>query len=69
MMMRLQHKGWIFIHAIALTIGLSAIAPMDSSWHPDSDPNLSIENVNANSLNPTTLTPFLGKVWSKISPL
>ncbi|MDJ1169549.1 hypothetical protein PMG71_08940 [Roseofilum sp. BLCC_M154] len=69
MMMRLQYKGWIFIHAIAFTIGLSAIASMDSSWHPISDPNLSIEKVNANSSNPTTLNPFLEKVWSKILPL
>lgn len=67
--MRLQYKGWIFIHAIALTLGLSAIAPIDSSWYPASDPNLSIENVNAHPLKPTTLTPFLGKVWSKILPL
>lgn len=67
--MRLQYKGWIFIHAIAFTIGLSAIARLDSSWHPVSDPNRSIENVNAHPLSPTTLNPFLGKVLSKVLPL
>ncbi|MDJ1174919.1 hypothetical protein [Roseofilum capinflatum] len=47
--MRLQFKGWIFVQAIALTIGLSAIAHLDQPFNQDFDPNLSIEKVNTHS--------------------
>lgn len=69
MIMRLQFKGWVFVQAIALTTGLGAIAHLEQPWHPVSDRNSLIENVNANPLKPTTQTPFSGKVWTTIFPL
>jgi len=47
--MCLQFKGWIFVQAIALTIGLSAIAHLDQPLDRDFDPNLSLEKVNTHS--------------------
>ncbi|MBP0014986.1 MAG: hypothetical protein J7545_05270 [Roseofilum sp. SBFL] len=67
--MRLQFKGWVFFHAIALTVGLGAIAHLEQPWHSTSDRNSLIENVNASPLKPTIQTPLSGKVWSTTLPL
>jgi len=67
--MRLQLKGWVLVQAIALTLGLSAIANLEEPWHPVSDRNSSIENANATPLKPATRTPFSTKGWNPIFPL
>ncbi|MDJ1180154.1 hypothetical protein PJF56_14910 [Roseofilum sp. BLCC_M91] len=64
--MGLQFKGWVFVQAIALTMGFSAIAHLDQLLHQDFDQNLSLEKVNAHSSVKMTLTPFCEKFCTPI---
>ena len=67
--MHLQFKGRVFVQAISLTIGLSAIAHLDRPLTRVSDENTSINTLNPNPIVPETQNPFSGKVWTQMFSL